>query len=343
MRILHIADLHLGAKNSKLPKENQDLLKDEMLENCYKLFTEIGKIYDAIVICGDLFHSKNIAIKIINTFFACVKEFQKPVIYVAGNHDEKVEFLNQPENFIVLDQVSSIYETQDCVFYSAEYTQDIDKTRNAVLLLHGNIENTQDGDFVDINPFLNKGFDYIALGHIHTVAKYKKGMNIFAYSGSLFSNGFDECGEKGYIDVEIKDKQLTKCEFKVLPQRSYVICEIDITNAKSNKEIILSIKDKITNMDSSSKDIVRVVLKGYYDETLNKSIPLIKDAFDDFFYIEFIDNTKLKIDIDGLKKESLSLKNEFISLVENANLDEEYKRKIINLGIEALKGDDLSI
>ncbi|MBQ8444647.1 MAG: metallophosphoesterase family protein [Clostridia bacterium] len=343
MKILHIADLHLGAKNSKLPKEKQDVLRDEMLENCYKLFNEQGAKFDVCLICGDLFHSKSVSMKIIENFFACVRAFGKPVIYVNGNHDEKLILSTLPENFVVLDEGKTSFETQDFVFCNAEHSQDIDLNKNNVLLLHGNIESAKDNDYVDITHFLNKGFAYIALGHVHKVKKYKKGDNIFAYSGSLFSNGFDECGDKGYIDVEINNNKVEKCEFKLLPQRNYIICEYDISKDNSNREIAEGIKKEIKNQGKSERDIVRVILKGYYEESLNKSIPLLSEALQDFFYIEFVDNSKLKIDVTKLKSETLSLKNEFISLVENAQIDGSLRQKIINIGIEALKGDDFSL
>lgn len=343
MKILHLADLHLGVKNNKLPKEKQEILKDETLESCRYLFLNIAKKFDVVLICGDLFHSKSVSNKIVDFFFANVKQYGKPVLYINGNHDEKLELVEIPENFIILDHTKSKHEMEDFVFYSVEYNQDIDKTKNNILLLHGNIESSKDNDYVDINHYLAKNYDYIALGHTHTVKKYKKGNSIFAYSGSLFSNGFDECGDKGYIEVEINNKKVEKCEFKVLPNRSYVICECDITDAKSNGEIANMIRTQIALQGKSEKDIVRVVLKGYYDEFLNKSIASLQEQLQDFFYLEILDNSKLKIDVESLKKETLSLKNEFISLVENSLLDENIKQQIIKLGIEALKGDELSI
>ena len=63
-----------------------------------------------------------------------------------------------------------------------------------------------------------------------------------------------------------------------------------------------------------------------------------------YFYIEIVDKSKLKIDIEKYKNELLSFKAELINLVENQEeLDEQQKSLICQLAIEALKGDDLSI
>lgn len=343
MKILHIADLHLGAKNSKLPKEKQDVLKDEMLENLHYLFCDNAQQFDVCLICGDLFHSKSVPAKVVDNFFHCVKTFEKPVVYIQGNHDEKFIYDKIPENFIILDNLNPFFEKDNFVFHCASSQGELNPTKNNVLLLHGNIENSQDNDYVDINKYLVRNYDYIALGHTHQVKKYKKAGNIFVYSGSLFSCGFDECGDKGFIEVDISDKTVKKCEFKPLAQRRYMICEYDISQDKTNAEIESGIRQSLKKLGVSQKDIVRVVLKGYYQEILNKSISLLTENLSDYFYIEIKDETKFKIDIASFKMETLSLKNEFISLVEGAELSEEEKANIIKLGIEALKGDDLSL
>ena len=343
MKFLHIADLHLGAKNSKLPKDQQSVLADEMFEKCHYFFNTIASEFDAVVICGDLFHSKNIATKIEKHFFSCVKNYDKPVVYISGNHDEKTDFSLDCYNFIVLDNTNPKVRILDTVFHCKNDELILEENANNVLLLHGNIESSQDNDYVDITPFLAMNFDYIALGHTHQVKKFKKKDKIFAYSGSLFSNGFDETGDKGYIEVEIEQNQVKKCNFVPLKQRRYQICEVDISSCLSNSEIVTNIREELKRLKISNSDIIRVILKGSHDELLVKSENIILQELGELFYVEIQDLSKLKIDIDKLKAESLSLKNEFISLVENSLLTAEQKQKIIALGIEALKGDELSL
>ena len=343
MKILHIADLHLGAKNSKLPKEKQAVLSDEMFEKCHYFFNQIAPEYDAVVICGDLFHAKNVSAKIEKHFFACVRAYAKPVVYISGNHDEKNEFIEECENFIFLNKQNPKVKICDTVFHCQNDEICLEENSNNVLLLHGNIESSQDNDYVDISPYLAMNFDYIALGHTHQVKKFKKKNKIFAYCGSLFSNGFDETGDKGYIEVEIERNEVKKCNFVPLKQRKYQICNVDISACHSNRDIVNLIREELQRDKISQSDVIRVVLKGNHDELLVKSESIILQELEDLFYVEIQDQSKLKIDIDKLKTETLSLKNEFISLVESSLLSDSQKQKIIALGIEALKGDNLSI
>ena len=46
---------------------------------------------------------------------------------------------------------------------------------------------------------LEKGFDYIAMGHIHKKYYDSKGKQKIVYPGSTISLGFDELGEHGMI------------------------------------------------------------------------------------------------------------------------------------------------
>lgn len=349
MKILHTADIHLGAKNSRLPVDKQSIIKSESLMLIQKFFEDAYKDdYDVILICGDLFHSKNITMKIKNVFFNSVRDFSRPVIYIKGNHDEKFEFLDLPENFIILDKEKPFVKIDKTIFWSIEQKDELIKNfsnlNQNVLLLHGNIENHTDNDFININEISNIPFDYVAMGHIHQFKEYRFADVPYVYSGSLFSNGFDECEQKGYICVDIEDKK-TSYHFVPFSKRSYKICESDITMCKNQNDIFNKIKEDLKNSNCHSNDLVKLVIKGYFDENMDKNINLILDDFrQEYFYFEIEDKSKLKIDLEKYKNEKLSFKAEFINLVENVTeLDEKQKSFICQLGIEALKGEDLSI
>lgn len=346
MKILHSADWHLGAKNIRLSPSQQQLMKDERVMGMQDLFRKAQKEdYDIILICGDLFHSKNVSQKLLSLFLKEVENFSRPVLYIEGNHDQNFSLPEKlPENFIVLNSERHKFEYMGVNFYlEVKDKEEFDNKATNILLLHGHIENSSDNDYVNINDYLVYPFDYIALGHVHQFKKYKKGENIFAYSGSLFSNGFDECGDKGYLEVIIENKSIEKIKFVPFANRRYMICQCDITGLDDNYKIIKTIEESLQNQNVSYKDLVRVILTGAYEENFEKSIEIIKNHFSDYFHFEIIDESRMKLNIEKIKNEKLSFKYEFISLVENSLLEEEDKRKICEIGLEALKGEGLNI
>lgn len=349
MKILHTADIHLGAKNSRIPIDKQSIIKSENLMLIQNLFDMAYKDdYDIVLICGDLFHTKNVTQKVKNNFFDNVKNFSRPVIYIKGNHDENFEFENIPNNFIVLNEMKPYIEVNGVIFWTILQKEilfrDFDKSKKNILLLHGDIENSTDNDFVNIKDINQIPFDYVAMGHIHQFKQYNFNNVPYVYSGSLFSNGFDECGEKGFVEINI-DKKKTNYKFIPFSKRCYRICESDITNINSQKGIIDKIKNDLENQGCKSCDLIKLILTGYFEENTDKNINLILDSFQSkYFYIEIEDKSKLKINLEDYKNEKLSFKAEFINLVENkSDLDEKQKSKICQIGIEALKGEDLSI
>ena len=345
MNFIHMADLHIGAKNKLLPSDKQELLKSERLQALSDLFLQAKNCENEfMVICGDLFHSKTPQPKLVKQFFELVKNFSLPVIYVKGNHDEKWQG-EYPDNFIILNQDRPCVSVGEVDVWSAIDSriikENFDKKRKNILLLHGNIENPSDNDYVDIKGYLDIPFDYVAMGHIHTFKAFSFYGKNFVYSGSLFSNGFDECDEKGYVQVSMESKS----QFKFIPLagRYFRVCQVDKTGLKTTSEIVESINEQFATKKIKPADLVRVELIGYFEEDEDLNLTMIKNAFLQQFYFEIIDKTRLKIDLEKLKNESLSFKAEFIKLVEESDLSPEDKTSVCLVGIEALKGEDLSL
>ena len=58
-----------------------------------------------------------------------------------------------------------------------------------------------DSDQTILDVAKNNGFDYIAMGHIHSFYIEGAGRGYAAYSGCLEPRGYDETGEKGFVIV----------------------------------------------------------------------------------------------------------------------------------------------
>ena len=346
MKILHTADIHLGAKNVKLSLDKQNQLKIEQNLLISKLFEDAyNQDYDIVLICGDLFHSKTVSSKVAANFFKAVEDFSRPVLYIKGNHDEKFVFSQMPKNFIVLDENNPNFQLNNTIFWgqvSPKFiAEHMDTNKSNILLLHGDIKNRNDRDYVDLNSYLSLPFNYIALGHIHSEEITKFGDIPVAYPGSLFSNGFDEVGAKGYIEVLLDENGIIE-KFVEFCTYSYKIVECDITGLIYYKDILKKVSDSLK--DCKQKDLVRLILTGYYSEECEKyPSSLLNELSSDYFYIEILDKSKLQIDFEKIKNEELSFKAEFLLLVEKGDEDEDTKNKICQIGIEALRGDDLSI
>lgn len=332
--ILHMADLHLGTKNLRLPADKQKILTQENLDALADVFLQPC---DIALICGDLFHSSVVSQKIMKNFFKQVERFAKPVLYICGNHDEKTNFSDTPTNFHVLNEQNNVFRTENIDFWcaSSDY-KNFDENKKNVLLLHGSISNKTDHDYLDLTKILTKKFDYVALGHEHNFWQGQTNSARLVYSGSLFSNGFDECGQKGYVLIDCKD---FIPNFHPLKQRLFKILNISVSDISDFYKLKIKFQEQLAY---EKQNVVRVVFSGYYQEGQKLNFDMLKSNYDGF-YLEIVDKTKMKIDIEKYKNEPLSFKAEFIKLVEEADLSEEDKNKILRVGIEALQGDDLSL
>ena len=117
--------------------------------------------------------------------------------------------------------------------------------------------------------------------------------------------------------------------------------QFNISNYKNKNDVISNFSNFILKQNKNFA--YRIVFTGYYEENEKLNFLEVRQLMQDFFYFEFVDNSKLKLNFEKFKNEKLSFKAEFINLVEDANLNEDEKNSILTTGLEALQGDDLSI
>ena len=345
MKFVHIADIHMDSPFVNLSdKENLGELK--RLEQRKKIKEVIEYIkenkIDMLFIAGDLYEQqyiKKTTIEYINNLF---KEIPETQIYIApGNHDpylknsyyskykwnENVKIFNSKIEKIEQNEVDIYgygFEDFYCTECGIENLEIENPEKENILIMHG----TLDGANIE-----EKGFDYVALGHIHKTNFNKE--NKIIYPGSLVSLGFDELGQHGMIVGEIKNKKLN-IEFIPIKASEFVEKRIDVTEIISKEELI----EKIDSIEIQPNEYVKIILEGKRNFEINtyELYKLIQEQK----IIKIKNKTKINYNLEEIENET-TLKGLFAKEIkqklDSKNLTNEQREileKAIEIGFEAL-------
>lgn len=367
MKIIHCADIHLDSPmESKLTKERAKKRKIELIEN-FKGMVEYAQkeAVKIIIIAGDLFDdTKKTMLKTTKKYIINIIKDNPNIdfIYLKGNHDINnfLEEEEKPENIKTFEEDWKQYRYEDIVISGVELNKNKECIYDKLILkyedynivtLHGQIDksiNTKDKvETIYLNQLKNKNIDYLALGHIHKREEGKlDNRGIYSYSGCLEGRSFDECGEKGFILLEIDKNRLIKKEFIKHSKRTIHNIEIDISKIDTQNQFEEEVSNKIQMIQE--KDLVRITLTGAYEvkkigEDIQDYLDIekIENKYnDEYFYFEVKNNTKIIINYQEFKND-ISLKGEFIRTVEQENITEEEKSEICLTGIRAILGGEI--
>ena len=360
MKIIHCADLHLDSKmETNLSKEQAKERKNEILLT-FERMVEYAKENDVkiIIIAGDMFDKKQITQKakniVKNTIYSSP---EIDFIYLRGNHDE-AGFIEEdekvPENLKMFNDFSwKTYPYGDITITGIEFgNQDryelynslnLDKSKINIVVMHGQESETDVKDkaeIISLKQLKNKNIDYLALGHIHSFKQEKlDNRGIYCYSGCLEGRGFDECGEKGFVLLNIEDGKINS-KFIPFATRSFYEINVDLTGITENNSVEAKIEENIKDIPSSS--LVKIVLGGEAEIGEERDIDYLTKKFEHkFYFLKIKDKPKRKLDFMKYQNDK-SLKGEFIRLVlSQDDLTEDEKSKIINTGIKALSGEEI--
>lgn len=361
MKFVHIADMHFDSPFVNLSnKEYMGELRRLEQRKVFKKMIDYIKDnnIEYLFISGDLYEHKYIkqsTIEYINKLF---QEIPDTKIYIApGNHDpflknsyySKFNWSNNVKIFSnniekVENENVNIYGYGFTDFYcensEIENIEIDDKEKLNILVIHGALDssNIEDRQYNPMkkNMLKAKGFDYVALGHIHKLDYNTEENQKIVYPGSTISLGFDELGKHGMIVGEFKEKELN-LNFVPLDEKEYKVIQLDITNMNSKEELI----EKIENVDIKENEYIEIVLNGNRNFEIN-IYELLKLILNDRV-IKIKDKTKIGYDLDKLSNET-TLRGLFIKEMKeklgNENINEEEKEiieKAIEIGLDVLE------
>ena len=349
MKFVHIADMHFDSPFTTL-SDKGNLGEQRRLEQ-RKIFKKVieyikeNKI-EYLFISGDLYEHNYIrksTIEYINNLF---KEIENTKIFISpGNHDPILKksyysnFLWNKNVHIFNSEIKKI-STEEADIYGFGFddfycTNSGIKNLNIenpeklnILIIHGTLNgaNVEEMQYNSMSSSMleSKGFNYVALGHIHKNNFISNGKII--YPGSTISLGFDELGEHGMVVGEIT-KDENKLEFIKLDETEYVEIEINCTEINSIEELI----EKINEIKIEENKLYKIILNGkrnfeiniynLYKYELNEKIIKIKNK------------TKPNYNIEEIAKEN-SLRGLFAKEILEEIKKENYNKEIIENALE---------
>ena len=332
MKFVHLADVHFDAPFTSI-SDRAELGQKRRLEQraAFKKVIEYIKENDInyLFISGDLYEQEYIRKSTIDYINNLFKEINNTKIFIVpGNHDPYLKesyynTYNWAENVKIFTSNVEKVENDDADIYGYGFNnyemnlnqlkeiKNIDKNKINILITHGTLieGNEINGVYnpISLNELNKKGFDYIALGHIHKRSEY--------YPGSLISMGFDELGEHGFIAGEIinknTDKKINK-KFIKTDEREFIEINFDVTQIYSEDELI----EKL-NLIETKNNLYKINLVGERNFIINLNLKLIQSNI-----IKIKDETKFKIEI---KENNNTLKGISIK-----KLNEKLKNNEIN-------------
>lgn len=358
MKIIHCADLHLDSKmESNLSREQARERKRELLLTFERMAGYAAEHeVRAIIIAGDLFdttHISKTAAKLVEEQIAGHPDID--FLYLQGNH-EKDRFLEGleevPQNLKVFGESWSRFSYGNVTITGVCLTPENSKNIYDSLVLaqedvnlvvlHGQ-ESQYDAkdktEIINIRALQNKYIDYLALGHLHEY-KYQKLDNrgSYCYCGCLEGRGFDECGKKGFVLLDIQENKVIP-SFIPFAKRTLYEISIDISDCHTTGEVAGKIDEKVAEIDKSS--LVKLVLTGEVEMDMDTDVAyLLKRYQQQFYFVKMKDKTRLAVNYEDYRLDR-SLKGEFIRLLESADLPQEEKDAVILTGIRALSGEEI--
>jgi len=359
MKLLHCADIHLDSvMESNLSPEQAKERKRELLLG-FADMVRYGAEHDvqAVLIAGDLFDGASCAKRTRSYVLDLMAQYpQIAFYYLSGNHDEgEVGFTDTktplPENLHVFSDTWQEYKLGSvsiwgCVDPASRESYEAlvpDPERINIAVLHGQVyeSDTRFDAGVNLRALANRSLDYLALGHIHSYSIDRlDARGIYCYAGCPEGRGFDECGSKGFVMLDVDEEQKKiSTQFVSLARRACHCFAVDVSACDS----LLCLEQTVLDACAAAapSDLVKAELVGFVaPETCHDAAYVTRVLSERFYFAKVYDKTKLSIRAEDYCND-ISLKGEFVRLVLAAKLDEDLKMQVIQKGIRALGGEEV--
>lgn len=320
MRILHLADLHIGKKiyGYSMLYEQKHILLDEVPkvidEWKIDMILIAGDIYDASVPSGQ-------AVTLLDSFLTMLSEKKVNTYIIPGNHDsaERISFASdilrknniyvaKPINYeadnTVLEKYSDNDEYGEINIYLMPYINcenakniidntQVDASVRNILAAHQFVtmagsenelsasETKNVGGLDDVDVSIFDEFDYVALGHLH--APQRVGRETVRYAGSILKYSFSEADQKkSFTIVDMGEKgDINITKVPIIP----------INDMRKIRGPIDKLLDKDVYMEGNADDYIQVTLTD--EDEVFDAVRRLKTVYKNMLKLDF-DNSRIR-------------------------------------------------
>ena len=319
-RLLHLADLHLGATCAFLKEKAIERTRDfeRAFERAAAFARDPNNGIKLVIIAGDLFDSHRPEarlVQLVKREFAALRTAGVQVVVVPGTHDTSfytnsvyrtedfgdillsLDTCEKPLPLEVAGQPIFIYTAVRGPTCGAVPLDKLTRIANDGLhigVLHAAVQPESAMEFSDseltvtLPALATTHLDYIALGHYHNFHEYHADDVTAVYPGTLEGKSFTEVGERYLITVTFTAHKpaVEKRPFNARTMRQETI-DLDATACSDQTELCQTI-GRLADKDT----ILRLTVTGNAEFSLD--IPAAHAALSDsFFFLELIDETRL--------------------------------------------------
>lgn len=369
VKILHCADLHIGAELSSLGKKavtRRAEIKRTFM-NILKLCQE--EQVQILLIAGDLFDNVNVQQNTLDDIKNGFEGLKDTIVAIApGNHDPLTEdspYSKEnfwPDNVIIFKSKLEKVELESLgvrlwgaaftgAYSEASLLQNYSVPKDGLInlcVIHGEL--VSENQKSTYNPITetqlkNSGMDYIALGHIHKQTDIlKAGGTHYAYSGCPEGRGFDELEEKG-VYIGTLSKGHCNLKYHVVCQRRNVELHVDISEAVNSMTAADMVRNKMKSKygEAYEDNLYKVILEGSLPDSVIIDCDEIKVELNEVFYIKIRNNTRIKLDYEAVLKET-TVRSIFVQKIldridKAGDTEKERLERALTLGMKAFSGE----
>ncbi len=372
-RIFHMADMHLDSSfTTRLSAEMAQVRRSEQRYVFSKIIDIARDSADVLLISGDLFDSSNVSKDTIS--FLKRKFTEIPNIHVfiaAGNHDPYTDSSVYANNYFgsnvrVFGHDGEYFDLDDLhiricgASFASEDGSSVqsicDMPKNDeydnIAVIHGDVVRGGSGggryNPISLKEIEESGFDYVALGHVHTYSGFNKaGRTVWAYPGIPEPRGFDECSENGrfgviYIDTE---NGFGESNFKFIEvcERQYHVLEVEFDESVNDSEMIIErISERLSAF--AECDLFKIIVSGQIAEGFRPNIEMISERIKGSAFLVTVEDKTKTIRNLNIAENDNSLRAAYIRMlrqrIENADTEEERQiaEEALKLGVDAIDG-----